>query len=598
MIDDEGMLFPGKDVDPRDARMILHPPGYSILLAAIYGGQTPGETYRSLRLIQIICDSGAAVAILLIAAELFRLSVAAIAGSLVALSPHLAHYSLWLSPDTLAVLPALAAILFIIKASKRPRLGYVIGAGCALGLSCWLRSNGLMLAVFLVPVILLLFKREKRIRYSIAFTCAMLAVIAPITIRNWAVYHSIIPLSLGAGITLIEGIADYDKEGRFGMPATDKETALKDAEWHSRDEYAINLWVPDGLERDRARFARGVAVMRANPGWFVGVMFRRAASMLRYNDSLSDDSIANIGGRVPVVSAEPPFAHKPDVSYDAQMVWASDPEKTMSEGTLISPRAAGSLSVDGQMLQVRGDGSGFGDQFMSAPVSVEKNMDYVLWLRVKAERGKAAVKVTSADRRIALAAITVAAPGDGPKRGSRTKAEPEAAKDSTEANALAPDEASNQGASVLQMPFASGNRREVRLVISNNETDSATPVVGLGEARLFSLGATPGVWSRAVRLPVRGIQKYLFTTFRMLALVVLGIALIALARRSRALLILLAVPAYYLSVQSAFHTEYRYILAIHYFFFVIAAATIYCAGAMAAQAAALVKRATSMRFKV
>src|SRR5215213_5285224 len=36
MIDDGGWLFPGKEVDPRDARMILHPPGYSILIAAIY----------------------------------------------------------------------------------------------------------------------------------------------------------------------------------------------------------------------------------------------------------------------------------------------------------------------------------------------------------------------------------------------------------------------------------------------------------------------------------------------------------------------------------------------------------------------------------
>jgi hypothetical protein len=32
-------------------------------------------------------------------------------------------------------------------------------------------------------------------------------------------------------------------------------------------------------------------------------------------------------------------------------------------------------------------------------------------------------------------------------------------------------------------------------------------------------------------------------------------------------------------VQSAFHTEYRYILAIHYFLFIIAAVTLYCTGA-------------------
>jgi hypothetical protein len=41
--------------------------------------------------------------------------------------------------------------------------------------------------------------------------------------------------------------------------------------------------------------------------------------------------------------------------------------------------------------------------------------------------------------------------------------------------------------------------------------------------------------------------------------------------------VLLAVPLYYLLAQSAFHTEYRYVLAIHYFLFIMAAVTLYSA---------------------
>jgi hypothetical protein len=40
-------------------------------------------------------------------------------------------------------------------------------------------------------------------------------------------------------------------------------------------------------------------------------------------------------------------------------------------------------------------------------------------------------------------------------------------------------------------------------------------------------------------------------------------------------LLLAAVPAYYVGTHSAFSTEYRYVLAIHYFLFVIAAISIY-----------------------
>jgi uncharacterized membrane protein YqjE len=54
--------------------------------------------------------------------------------------------------------------------------------------------------------------------------------------------------------------------------------------------------------------------------------------------------------------------------------------------------------------------------------------------------------------------------------------------------------------------------------------------------------------------------------------------LLIVARKQRTLLLLFIVPAYYLCVQSALHTEYRYVIAIHYFFFVLAAAGCYWLG--------------------
>ena len=68
----------------------------------------------------------------------------------------------------------------------------------------------------------------------------------------------------------------------------------------------------------------------------------------------------------------------------------------------------------------------------------------------------------------------------------------------------------------------------------------------------------------------------------------LGIILLAAARRWQVLLVLLVVPAYYLLVQSALHTEYRYILAMHYFLLAIAAVTLGCVGAAIKQASSLV----------
>jgi hypothetical protein len=92
------------------------------------------------------------------------------------------------------------------------------------------------------------------------------------------------------------------------------------------------------------------------------------------------------------------------------------------------------------------------------------------------------------------------------------------------------------------------------------------------------LGPASFVWTRYPRILIRGVQK-LFLTVIMLPLALIGVALTAMKRRWSVLAILLIVPAYYLSVQSATHTEYRYILALYHFLFAFAAVTLSWAGA-------------------
>ena len=127
--------------------------------------------------------------------------------------------------------------------------------------------------------------------------------------------------------------------------------------------------------------------------------------------------------------------------------------------------------------------------------------------------------------------------------------------------------------------------------VMSETAESDRPVLQLGRADLFLVGATPYQWTRYPRSVIRGIQKNLYKTEWMWLLIIIGVGLLVLAGRERTLLILLAVPAYYLIVHSALHTEYRYILAIHYFLFICAAATFYVAGMS-------VRRAMTNRFSL
>lgn len=364
-----------------DPDLLGHPPGYPVLLALLYSAF--GERDAAAQIFQIVCDSLAAALVLLIAAELLPFGSALIASSMAALAPQFCWNSVLLLPDTLAVLPVLLAVLLLLHARERHGLIKTLAAGALVGVSCWLRANALLLAPFLLLLVPLLNGRGRRLRPALALVGGAILVVAPLTIRNAVVFGHFIPVSLGAGQTLVEGIGDYDPGRRFGLPDTDIELIRQEAEIYQRPEYADSLFTPDGFERDRARTLRALAVIRSHPLWFASVMVRRAASMLRLE-------------RTPLTSTAP-----------------------VSEG-----------------------------------------------------------------------------------------------------------------------------------------------------------------WTHVPRLAVRAVQK-LFITAIVLPLVLLGACLLVRARNFRALAALLAVPLYYLCVQSALHTEYRYVLAVQYFLFVLAAATLYHGGLFA-----------------
>jgi len=266
--------------------LLGHPPGYPVLLSFFY--RIAGESDTTAQVVQMILDSLSAVIIVLIAGELFPFAVGVIAGLLAAFAPQFSWNSLTLLPDSLAAFPILIAVLIIIKGKMKNKdrqecLSYtsLLAAGALIGVSCWLRANALLLAPFLVLLFLFICKRGARLRPAFVLICGALLVISPLTIRNAVVFGKFIPVSLGAGQTLIEGLADYNSDGSLGLPQTDMELIRGEAETSHRADYANSLFTPDGVERDRARLARGFSVIRAHPFWFAGVMIRRSASMFR-----------------------------------------------------------------------------------------------------------------------------------------------------------------------------------------------------------------------------------------------------------------------------------------------------------------------------
>jgi hypothetical protein len=577
MDEDGGVLFPSKQIDPGDASMLIHPPGYSILLRWLYGTEHPSNHYFALRMIQVIGDAVSVLILFLITAELFPFALASIAGLLAALSPHLSHYALWLSPDSLVVLPILLGVLFFVKALRQPKLALLIASGICFGLACWLRSNPLLLAPLFAMLTLVTFERGRKIRSAVALLLAMMFVLSPITIRNWIVYHRFIPLTIVTGLNLVQGLAEFDKEGKFGMPPMDADAMVKDAEWHNRPEYERSLWYPDGIERDQYRFKRGVEVIRANPAWFVKGMFLRMAFMLRYNDFRSQNNYA-FTSIAPTVLPKPSFGHAIEVRQDAKPLWTNSAAEMFTNGERLSAEIGLSLLPSGR-LQLLGDGVKEQEQLSPPPIAVKPNTDYILTIPIALEQGRADLKVRALDPRFTLQSKLVFHYAKKAKAG-RGRAVDQASLFSESANETKAEEqkaTEELPAQLIQIPFATGSNTEVRFVIANNGASTQT-ILQAGEAQLFEIGTTPYQWTKAPRSVFRGLQKNIFKTDTMRLLILLGLLLLIFARRRNAWLILSAVPVYYLLTHAAFSTEYRYILAIHFFLFVFAATALYVAG--------------------
>jgi hypothetical protein len=514
--------------------ILTHPPGYPIVIAIIY--KISGNSDRALRLFQIACEAITAVLVFLIAARLVPRGAALIAALLAAVAPQLAFRSLLILPESLSALPLVAAILLIVKAVEDGSVRKMILAGGLIGVSCWLRADSLLLPLFVCATLPLLLPRGQWRRYAMAMIGGAAIVIAPMTIRNVLVFRSFVPVALGTGVILCEGIADYDVEQRFGLSATDDGTCAQEAAWAGRPEYAAELYRPDGIERERGRVARALAVIRREPVWFAGTMIRRMGTMLEYEP-------------VPIISADPTVSHTLEITKDTPLVSSRSPHELLSESQ-ITGSARTSLTQHGDAaLRLESDETANARQLVTNPITVRPNFDYLLTIPVKSQQGRVSITVRpSAGSRI----LASAAVPDSLERVPHT-------------NAFAP---------TIQMHFVSQNHEQVQLVIANVESPASRAILDVGRLELVELGPASYLWTRYPRMPVKAFQK-LFVTSYFLPLTILGVVLLAVQRRKVALALILIVPLYYLSSHAPLHFEHRYLLPVYFFWFILAGVAIY-----------------------
>jgi hypothetical protein len=288
ILEGEGLLGP-YGINPRRTVWIAQAPGYSIFLSLIY--RLGSRDFFKVQLAQNLLNSLSPVIIFLIAGMLLGWRTGLAAGLLSAISHHLSYISNFILPDALSALPLLTAFLCLTLAlryrnsASRVRQCYLLFglAGVMLGLAAWLRSQTMLLPFFLLVMLALISSpRLPVMKRAALMALVSLLTIAPITIKNYLVYGEFVPVNIGAGIVLWEGIGEESGD-RYGAVSKDDEVAEQDAMIYNEPRYAGSWSTPDGIMRDRDRVKRSLEVIQAHPVWYAGVMAKRAREMVKYS---------------------------------------------------------------------------------------------------------------------------------------------------------------------------------------------------------------------------------------------------------------------------------------------------------------------------
>jgi len=186
-------------------------PLWPALIALVYGVLGPHD--HIVRLLLSVVGSTTCVLIYCFAKDLFGRSVGLCIGLLATIYPFLFIYDGWLYSESVYTFLLLAFCYALYHQQRTPRWSLAVLSGILLGLLSLTRPNGLLiLSLCIVWAVALGWRKLLSWRIVVQTTLAVslisLVLIAPWTIRNFAVTHTLVPVAVGDGKVLLGAYND------------------------------------------------------------------------------------------------------------------------------------------------------------------------------------------------------------------------------------------------------------------------------------------------------------------------------------------------------------------------------------------------------
>lgn len=198
------------------------PPGYSLLLAAVY--TVFGESVLAAQLLNVVLSTATVALVYLIGRLTMGRQAAFVGASIVAAFPSLIFFTGVTLSETAFTFFALLAIALVLLEARNPQrrdLRLLLGAGLAFGFASLIRGQALLLPIVLIPFWLRAGTDRSRIADKlVAIALGIGLIVAPWTIRNTIQLDKPVLISTNAGVDLWIG-HHPSARGNFGSTGGD-----------------------------------------------------------------------------------------------------------------------------------------------------------------------------------------------------------------------------------------------------------------------------------------------------------------------------------------------------------------------------------------
>jgi Flp pilus assembly protein TadD len=260
-------------------RPFYQDPLYPYMLAAVYG--VFGHRYTAVYVLQIVFG----IAFILLAFDTARLlfdrRAGLVAALIAALYEPFIFYEIQIEKTTLAVLLVGLLVWTVIRSARSRHPAWPLCSGICLGLAALTRANLLLFAPLLPVFYLVGRKRTRQGLLAAGLSLAgILAIIAPVSIRNSLKAGEFVLTTTQAGQNLYIGNGPYNRTGQYEAPPWVRPNPVYeevDFAEHAREQSGQELGY---AEKSRFYIRLAIDWAREHPADFLRLLFRKTVLYL------------------------------------------------------------------------------------------------------------------------------------------------------------------------------------------------------------------------------------------------------------------------------------------------------------------------------